>query len=218
MIQLSQLTAAEEFVLSDESCGFLTLGWRHRLWDELLDVDYEFGSFRRTALGLLAAEETLPRWEQIEDIPDFFFELPWQILGYCRTVMADRIPDPDVRYRGYYHFARRVDWFRSEFESEQRVPNDDEYILERVVYRTYALEASLAALHRANWWGPFPEEDYDVSDWQIEYKDAHCLAAWDCCDDSMKASLQREYWLHWLKELFPRVLVDIDELRQDVAS
>ena len=117
---------------------------------------------------------------------------------------------------GYYHFAGRIDWFQSDFQTYERVPNDDEWIVRRDMWRTYALEASILALHRAIWWRPFPEEDYDAVDIG-DRLDAHAIAALDWCDDSRKASLQRAYWLHWLHDLFPKVLASIDDVRRAVS-
>ena len=96
MIELSTLCDAKEHVLSPESNGFLELGCRNRLWDELLTVDYENGPFRRTVLSLLAAQEAIPKWQKLDDVPDEFCHLPMDILRYCRRYMAGEIEFRDV--------------------------------------------------------------------------------------------------------------------------
>lgn len=217
MIELSELKRAEEYVLSTDSYGFLTLGWRNCLWDELLTVDFQHGPLRRTVLGVLVAEETLPKWDRLEDVAEVFRDLPYKILAYCRRVI---IGDHQFREAcdAFGDFEGEMDEFHANFETMRLVPNDDEYITTRWMWRSYAVEASLAALYRAVWWEHEFENRYNATDGDSDRKDTHFLSALDCCDDSRKSACQRRYWLHWLHDLFPRVLVDIEDVRDEITK
>jgi hypothetical protein len=83
---------------------------------------------------------------------------------------------------------------------------------------TYAPEACLSALHEAIWSEPVLEEDFDAWDEQSDEREPHYFACFDYTDDSTDPQKQRKYWLHWLRDLFPRVLGDLEQLVRQLGT
>lgn len=208
-------------VLAD-SRGDLPLWGRLKLWRAMRAQFGEESSLRRSCLALYVCQGLLPKWEQAQ-MPRPYREFPQTVCELARQHLREMISKRSlealvIEYAQLDQYAACVcDWEQkgdavslfqgSRWVLDRAVDQDD------AAYQLMELYAHCDSEDASNW--PTEELWGEPYLWDIHFVGS-LLAAngayWeqDRCDNAAR----RRYWLHWLDEVLPLFLDDIQQARR----
>ena len=231
-MRFSELLEKAENHVRTSPTGMLTLGWRHRIWDAVLEKYPEDADRRWMLLAYLAVEETLPSLQSCTSIPVRHQDLPNRALDTIRQVIRDEISDKDA-WRIYEHlFGIDLDEFLSDPSVMAMTENDLDGWFPMagpaaVVAMRVCLERDMVPSHLeySEGWNPYTmvDEDCDAETYDVHYFVMQNIRGLSplpklSLTTAKIADLARAFWLRWLQTLLPKVLIDSTKLDDRVAQ